>query len=135
MPLKDAELGKILLAQNYVTEADLKNAEKMAKDRDTGLKTILVEMGFLTQELYESALAEHYKLPFCEFSKTSPSPELIASLPEEIARAYSVLVIARDKNKIGDATFDPTNPFLEEALRLNLDQEIAMFPIKDTEVQ
>ena len=135
MPIKDTELGKILLAQNYVSEADLKNAETIAKERDTGLKTILIEMGFLTQELYEGALAEHYKLPFCDFSKTPPSAELVASLPEEIARAYSVIVIAREKNKIVVVTSDPTNPFLEEALRINLDQETAAFPIKDTEVQ
>ncbi len=135
MPLKDSDLGKVLLAQNYVSVEDLKNAEKQAKDRDVSLKSVLIEMGFLSQELYESALAEHYKLPFYDFGKNPPSIELIGSLPEEIARAYSVIVIAQEKNKVSVTTSDPTNPFLEEAIRLNLGQETAQFPAKDTEVQ
>ena len=39
MPIKDTELGKILLAQNYVSEADLKNAETITKEPDTGPQT------------------------------------------------------------------------------------------------
>ncbi len=132
MQLKDAELGKILISLNYLTAGDLKQAEAQAKERSLPLKTILLELGLLTQDLYESALAEFYKLPFYDIQKKSPSPEMVAMLPEEIARTYSAIVVAREKNTASVATSDPSNPFLEEAVRLNLDQQTAQFPEKDS---
>ncbi|MBI3618849.1 type II/IV secretion system protein [Candidatus Peregrinibacteria bacterium] len=52
-------------------------------------------------------------------------------LPEEIARTYGAIVIGRDKETAKIATSDPSNPLLEEAIRLNLDQEMAQFPEKE----
>ncbi|MBI3816152.1 hypothetical protein HY285_01240, partial [Candidatus Peregrinibacteria bacterium] len=49
MPIKDADLGKILLEQSYLSEADLQMAEKQAKDRDVPFKSVLIELGLLTQ--------------------------------------------------------------------------------------
>ncbi|MBI3816456.1 Flp pilus assembly complex ATPase component TadA, partial [Candidatus Peregrinibacteria bacterium] len=128
---KDADLGKILLEQSYLSEADLQMAEKQAKDRDVPFKSVLIELGLLTQELLESALAEYYKLPFADLLSSPPSPDFIAMLPEEIARAYGAIVIGRDKETAKIATSDPSNPLLEEAIRLNLDQETAQFPEKE----
>jgi len=128
MAIKDIDLGKILVEQSYLSDEDLKHAEKQAKERDLPLKSVLVELGLLTQELYESAIAEFYKLPFVDVQKTPPTPELIEILPEEIARTYSAIVMAREGETVQIATSDPSNAHLEEAIRLNLDQKTAVFP-------
>jgi type IV pilus assembly protein PilB len=131
MPLKDAELGKILVSLNYLGSADLKQAEAQARERGLSLKNILLELGLLTQELYEAALAEYFKLPFYDIQRKPPSAEIVSMLPEEIARTYSVVVVAHEKSKATVATSDPSNPFLEEAIRLNLGQQVAQFPEKE----
>lgn len=128
MPLKDADLGKILIDESYISDADLKLATQQAKEREIPLRSALVEMGLLTQELYESAIAEFYKMTFADFQKTPPTAENIAMLPEEIARTYGAVIVARDAENVTVATSDPSNPFLEEAIRLNLDQKTAQFP-------
>lgn len=128
MPLKDIDLGKILVEQSYLKEDELAMAEKQAKERSVPLKSVLVELGFLTQDLIESATAEHFKLSFFDMQKAAPTPELIAMLPEEIARAYSAVIVQREKETVTAATSDPSNPLLEEALRLNIDQQTAQFP-------
>jgi type IV pilus assembly protein PilB len=128
MSLKDTDLGKLLLEHSYVSEEDLKKAEEEATHRDVPLKTILVELGFLTEDLYESAIAEHYKLPFADLQNSPPTPELIDLLPEEIARTYSAVVVRKDGSTLKVATSDPTNPLLEEALKLNIGQKTAKFP-------
>jgi type IV pilus assembly protein PilB len=123
MPLKDNDLGKILIEQSYLNDEELKKALAEAKQRSVSLKVVLQEMGLLTEDLYESALAEYYKLPFADLKKMQPSAEMTALLPEEIARAYSAIVLQRDGKQVTIATSDPSNTQLEEAMRANLGQQ------------
>ena len=130
MALKNIELGEILLAQSYVSEEELKTAQKSAKDRKMSLFAVLMEKGLLTQSLYEQALAEHYKLPFYDITETPTKPELIAKLPEEIARTYHVIIVKKEGNTLTVATSEPGDVTLEEAIRLNFEQEEATMPEK-----
>ncbi len=128
MPLNDADLGKILVEQSYVSEEELKQALEQAQQRSVTLKVVLAEMGLLTEDLYESALAEYYKLPFADLQQVQPTPEVVSLLPEEIARAYSCVVIKQDENGVMVATSDPSNAKLEEGVRWNLGQTAVIFP-------
>lgn len=127
MALTDAELKKILLDLSYVTEDDIKKAEALAKEHNTSLKETLRELEVLTQDIYESAVAEFYHLSYYDGTKP-PSPETVLLLPEDIARTYNALVVSREGNAVTVATADPTNKLLEEAVRQNIDQTIAIFP-------
>ncbi len=131
MPIKDSDLGALLLQQSYLSAEDLHMAEEQAKERDVPLKSVLVELGLLTQELFESALAEYYKLPFADLLSTPPAAETIMLLPEEIARTYGAIVMEKTDEAAKIATSDPSNPLLEEAIRLNLGHETAVFPDKE----
>lgn len=128
MALTDIDLGKILLDLSYVSEEDLKKAEAQAKNHGISLREALVELDFLSQELYESAIAEHYKLSFYEIDKNPPNADMAALLPEDIARSYGAIVVKKDADGVTVATSDPTNPLLEEAIRLNLGQETPEYP-------
>ncbi len=64
MALNDAALKKLLLEQSYVSEEDIKRAEETAKDHSCTLRDALTELELLSQDLYESAVAEYYKLPY-----------------------------------------------------------------------
>lgn len=125
MPLKDTDFGNILLKQSYVSEEELKKALAESKQRGVPLKAVLIEMGILTEDLCESALAEYYKLPFMDVAASSIPAELVEMLPEEIARAFSAVVVKREKNAVTVATSDPGNPGLEDAIRTNLDRKDA----------
>lgn len=134
MPLNDADLGKILVAQSYLSEQEYSAAEAQANERHVPLKTVLLEQGLLSNELFESALAEYYQLPFFNIRSTPPTPELVEMLPEEIARSYSAMVVERPgADQISIATSDPGNPLLEEAIRLNVDQKIPEYPEGEAE--
>jgi len=134
MSLKDSELGEILVAQSYVSEEEMKDVLKQAKDRKVGLMSVLMEKGFLTQSLYEQALAEHYNLPFFDMAETPPTPELIGKLPEELAREYHAIIVKDDGKNLTVATSEPGEPTLEEALRINYGkQEATMLSKKDAE--
>lgn len=128
MALNDAALKKLLLDQSYVSEEDIVRAEEMAKSNGIGLRDALTELELLSQDLYESAVAEYYKLPYYDVSQKPPSPELVEMLPEDIARTYSCVVVAKDDASVTVATSDPTNEKMEEAVRKNLGQKTSEFP-------
>jgi type IV pilus assembly protein PilB len=128
MPLRDEEIGKILVEQNYVSEEEMAHAEAEASDRTVPLISVLMDMGLLSPSLLESALAEHYKLPFVDLQSSPPSAELVEMLPEDIARTYGAMVIRREGDSVTVASCDPCNPLLDEALRLNIGRKEARFP-------
>jgi len=132
MALTDAELKKLLLELNYVSEEDIKKAEVTAKAHGTSLREALKELEIVSQEIYESAIAEYYHLKYYDLGSKPPTAENVTSLPEDIARTYSALLVAKEKSSIVIATSDPSNKLLEEAVRMNMDQEVAIFPDKET---
>ena len=132
MALTDGELGKLLLELNYLSAEDVKRAEAQAKAHMITLKDALTELDLLSQEIYESAIAEHYHMAFYDLGKNPPDGALVGLLPEDIGRNYNAIVVKRDKNKVLIATSDPTNKYIEEAVRLNLDQTVALFPEKES---
>jgi type IV pilus assembly protein PilB len=133
MALTDAELKKLLLDQSYVSEEDIKKAEAQAKAHGVSLKEALKELELLSQDIYESAVAEFYKLEYYDVGSKPPPATMVELLPEDIARTYSCIVVTQDKTKITVATADPSNKLLEEAVRLNLGQSVALFPDKENQ--
>ncbi|MDD5103222.1 MAG: ATPase, T2SS/T4P/T4SS family [Candidatus Peribacteraceae bacterium] len=126
MTLSDADLGAVLVQQSYLSAEELQRVSALAKERNLPLLTLLFEQGLLTQDLYEGAIAEHYKLQFYDLQAHFPSPEIIAELPEEIAQTYHMIVAEHTGDKVTIATSDPGQERLEEVVRLNLGQKTAV---------
>ncbi len=128
MMLTDETLGAILTELSYASAEEVRSALEESRQRGVSLKSALTDRGLINESLYESAIAEHYKLPFADLQKTPPNAESVALLPEEIARSFSAVVVERAANAVTVATADPGNTLLEEAIRLNLGQKCAQFP-------
>ncbi len=133
MPIADTDLGQILVKQNYLSEEELQKTATMAQERNLPLLAVLCEQGLLTQELYESAMAEHFAIPFFDLQSNIPPPEVIAELPEGASQAFRAVVVAHEGDTVTIATSDPGAEGLEEAIRLNLGQKEAVLPGKKEE--
>lgn len=131
MALTDKDIGTILLEQSYLSQEELDLALKQAKERSTSLLSILMEKGFLTQSLFENALAEYYQLPFYDIQEDPPNPELITMLPEEVARTYHAIVVKQEGNSITVATSEPGDTALDDAVRWNFEQEEALIGVEE----
>jgi len=133
MALSDTDIGKLLLEQNYLSEEELQKTTAQAKELKVSLLNLLIDQGLLTRQLFESALAEHYKLDFYDIASNPPSSEVVSLIPEEIAREYSALVVKREGDTVTIATSDPSNEQLEEAIRMNFEQTEALMPVEEQE--
>jgi len=128
MPLSDKDLGAILLQENYISQEELTRTLAIADDTTTPLKRVLIDQGLLTQDLYENAIAEHYKIPFYDLVTNPPDPETVTQLPEEVARTYGVIVVKVEGAKATVAVSDPSIQDLQNIIEMNIGKEEAIIP-------
>ena len=131
MALSDLDLGQILLNQSYLSEDELKRTLALVAARKMPLLAVLFDQGLLTQDLFESAMAEHYKLPFYDVQAHLPPPDVVSTLPEEISHMFHAIVTEYAADHVIVATSDPGMELLEQAIRLNIGQKEAQMPVKD----
>lgn len=133
MPLNNQDIGEALVKHNYVSQEEMDIALADAKKAKENVVEVLINQGLMTPHLFESALAEHYKLEFFDIQSAPPDTEAVSKLPEEIARKYNCIVTAFTKKNVTIATCDPLQENLEEVLRANIGVEEAILPEKKTE--
>lgn len=134
MALPDAELKKILLDLSYLSPEDAQHADQEAEERHISFRQALTELELITPDLYENAIAEYYKLEYFDPKKYAVTAEIAAQLPEAVARRYNCVVVARPAvDQVSIATSDPGTAGMEDAIRLNLDQETPFFPDAEKE--
>lgn len=100
-------LSEILLESGLITEDQLREAEELRKKMGLPLSSALVYLGFIAQKDLAKKIAEQINLPFIDFESFVPDQNAIASLPEEIARKYSVFPVKVEGNTLTIAMANP----------------------------
>jgi len=90
MAIKDDALGALLTKQNYLSEEELKSAQKRADELKVPLLSVLIDQGLLTQQLYENALAEYYKLEFYDVQSNPPPANVILEVEPNIRTLFEL---------------------------------------------
>lgn len=104
---KDKRIRDILIEQNYVTEDDIAQAEKYAKEKHTSLVEYLLRNELLTKDILGQAMAESFGLPFANIDAHPPHPDVVMMLPETLARKYHMVVFKEDDKTVTVATDSP----------------------------
>ena len=114
----EIDIGKILLAQNYIDEAELRDASARAKERNIPLEHILKDEGLVTKEIMQNAIAEYFKVPFLDLRAQPPDSSVIELLPESFSTAYSAVAVEkREDGSLLVATSSPEQPNLLEQIK------------------
>ncbi len=113
----EIDLKKILLSENYLTEADLMKAEQEAMTHKATLESYLVSSGMFTKSLLGQAIAESFGVPYADLKVQAPAKELAQKVPENFAREYGVLALFEDGAGVHVAAGDPTNEKLSTEMK------------------
>jgi len=116
------KLGELLVAAGVLDETRLQAALTEQKKWGGKLGRILIELGFLREEIMVKALSHQLQLPAIDFDRDLPSAEAISRMPVQAAEKYGVFPMAYDdaKKALSVATSDPTNDLSLRDLRLEL---------------
>lgn len=127
--LQHKTLGQILVEASAISEAQLKEALAMQRERGEGAKLgeVLVERDMVSEEEMLKALADQLDLPYYDRLPVNDiDPELIDNIPIQFCRDNKILPIARDDFNVTVAVADPLNIFPLDDLRLILSTNINM---------
>ena len=122
---QEAKIGEILLSQTYLTEAQLRDALEIQKEKGGKLGEILIQKKFLQPSEITIALSLQMGIPHLkEIEVNAINPEWVQDIPISYARQMEVLPIALDDLAVTVAISDPFNFQQIDDLRVLFQREI-----------
>lgn len=123
------KIGDLLLEKDYLTRDQLEQGLNEQVFSGKRLGEILIEMDFITEEQLLETVSERLNIPKLSLSSMIIAPEVIARIPVEIARRYTLLPIFELGNTLTIAMADPLNVIALDEIKystgLNIKRAIA----------
>src|SRR3989338_11586926 len=103
---KPASIEDVLAARGLLTAQQLNFIKSEARRRQESAEKILAQMGWVNDEELAEAKAVVIGVPYVSPDKQPISPEVLAFLPEEVSKPFTVIPIAKDADTISVAMVD-----------------------------
>ena len=118
------KIGDLLLQTGQITNEQLEEALAEQKKSKERLGTVLVKKGFITEQRLIETLEFQLGVPHVILAKRKIDPDVLAMVPENIAKKYRVFPVEKQGKRLVLAVLDPTDVYALDELRLMLNQEI-----------
>jgi type IV pilus assembly protein PilB len=102
-------LGDMLVKKGLLNMEQLQAALKHQRDQGGRLGSILVDLGFVSDDAIVTALCTQYDVPSVNLAHFQIDPEVIRLIPIETAIRYQVLPLKKVGTLLTVAITDPTN--------------------------
>ncbi len=110
-------LGDLLVKEKVINQEQLDQALAEQKKNGTRLGSVLVKLGFLSDEDVTNFLSRQYGVPAINLSYFEIDPSVVKLIPAETARRYQILPLSRVGASLTIAMVDPTNVFAMDDIK------------------
>ncbi len=110
-------LGDLLVKEKVITQEQLDQALKVQKESGTRLGSILVKLGYLSDEDVTNFLSRQYGVPAINLAYFEIDPTVVKLIPYETAKRYQILPLSRVGASLTIAMVDPTNVFAMDDIK------------------
>lgn len=117
-------LPDMLIEQDLVTQQQLTECMNLQRATGQSLPTVLVEKGYLSEEDLVITLSEQLGIPHIRVAHYSIPKEVLAEVPETLARQYQMLPVSVTGDVLTLAMADPLNIMALDDLRMLTSYEI-----------
>lgn len=107
MQLSQETIKKIIVGSGFVSEKDFEDASKTSLELDKDVLDVLIFRGLINEETVGKLIADHFKVPYANIRRASISNEILALVPEKMARVYRIIPIGREDGKVKLAMENP----------------------------
>ncbi len=112
-----SRLGDLLVRSKVITNEQLEQALKKQKEGGGRLGSVLVKLGFLTDEEVTNFLSRQYGVPAINLQFFELDPNVVKLIPQETARKHQILPLSRVGASLTIAMVDPTNVFAMDDIK------------------
>ena len=120
-PVRTERFGRIgttLIERGLITHEQLDAALDAQRTSGRRVGDLLGEFGALSAFELARVLADHMGVPFTDLASKAPDPVVANLLPEEVARRYDALAVARWNDQLVIAMANPTDLFALDDLQM-----------------
>src|ERR671924_1061210 len=114
---KSKQLGQILIELGLITPEQLETALAEHQKTPKALGRVLIDLGMIKEADLVRALAEQVGREFVALTEIQIAPASTALLPEALARRYRALPIGERDGKLLVAMSDPANVYALDDIR------------------
>lgn len=115
---KERRVGDIFLDLGLITESQLKRAVDFQKKESCFMGEALIRIGAISKDKLYWVLADQYNLPYISnLNSEFIEPKVVKSIPEEIARGYSILPVYSTEDELSVVIHNPTNTEILDVLK------------------
>ncbi|MGB8852174.1 MAG: ATPase, T2SS/T4P/T4SS family [Pirellulales bacterium] len=118
--------SKLLIAEGLVSAEQLAEAMRLAGASGKKVHDEVVRLGYAPGDKVMRALAKAHRMRFVDLTALTVPAEVVALLPESVARENTIFALAENSGTLRIATSDPTDIDTQEKLRFILNREVEM---------
>jgi type IV pilus assembly protein PilB len=124
MTRQSKPLHELLLEQGALTPQQLRGAQEEAAKSGLSLKRVVVQRGFMSERDLMALIAAQSGVTAVDLENYLIKPEVVALVPEPLARKHTVIPVFKIGETLTVATSDPLNFFAIDELQLRTKCEI-----------
>jgi type IV pilus assembly protein PilB len=128
-------LGQLLLKAEIITEDQLKQAQGEQKLKGIHLSSVLIEMGFISEDDLLSFLHKRYGMPSINLSELELDPKLIGLLGEEFMHKNQVVPVRRSGSTLYLALVDPFNVSVIDDIKFRTGYHVETLVASETDIR
>ncbi len=102
-------LGDLFVREGLITEEQLQEALKEAKQSGTRIGFALVKLGFVGEDELTRALAKQFRVPAVDLEKVKVEDKILKLVPEDVAMKHRVLPLRKVGRTLTVAMANPTD--------------------------
>jgi type IV pilus assembly protein PilB len=120
----DRNIEKVLIKEGVLTQEQLDRAIVEHKKTKENLTSILVRLGYASEEGIIKAISKHYEIPYEEITAEYVEPDVIKMIKPELARKFQTIPVNLIANQMTVAMSDPLNLITLDTLSFTLGKKI-----------
>ncbi len=131
---KRIRIGDLLVAQQIISQDQLESALKAQKSTGLKLGRQLIDLEYVEENTLLSLLSKQLEIPFVELKNFRFDPDLVQTLPENLARRYRVMILKEDGDGVLLGMSDPTDIFGLDDLQRVIPKPIRPAVVRESEL-
>jgi len=129
------QLGELLLERKVINEHQLQKALQVQREKGGLLGSILVLLGYATEEQIAQTITTQYGFPYLPLVNYEVDAHIVKLIPENVAKQYCLIAIDRIGNSLTIAMSDPLNIHAIEDVELITNCKVQTFVSTQTDIK
>ncbi|MDA3971179.1 MAG: ATPase, T2SS/T4P/T4SS family [Desulfobulbaceae bacterium] len=118
--MKRKRFGDILVEGGLISMSQLEQALAYGKTNEVKLGQALLELGVVTEEAVARTIASQLHIPYVDLTKIVLDPDIVALIPEHMARKNKLIAIGKRAGEILVALSDPNDIYAMDEVDLHI---------------